>query len=154
MTVTGSGFGASQGSGYVAFSDLGTNWGAPGNAAALTINSWSDTKITFTVPTPSGTNGQYRVWPGTTASVTVVNGSGAVSDAAALDITPTSSMSDYYDNTGISPDSNQACANLDGVGFSLSADALAKAGVSPGGSITSGGVTFTWPNVPSCQPDK
>jgi hypothetical protein len=62
-------------------------------------------------------------------------------------------MSDYYDNTGISADSNQACANLDGVGFSLSADALAKAGVTPGGTLTSGGVTFTWPNVPVCQPD-
>jgi hypothetical protein len=62
-------------------------------------------------------------------------------------------MGDYYDNSGISPDNNQGCANLDGVGFSLSADALAQAGVTPGGSLTAGGVTFTWPNVPACQPD-
>jgi putative alpha-1,2-mannosidase len=49
VTITGSGFGASQGSGYVAFSDLGSNWGGTGNAGE-TIGSWSDTKITFTVP--------------------------------------------------------------------------------------------------------
>ena len=54
VTINGSGFGSSQGNGYVAFSDNGTNWGAPGNAASFTIDSWSDTAITFTVPTPSG----------------------------------------------------------------------------------------------------
>ena len=55
MTINGSGFGASQGNGYVAFSDNGTNWGAPGNTGTFTVDSWSDTAITFTVPTPSGT---------------------------------------------------------------------------------------------------
>ncbi len=54
VTINGSGFGATQGSGFVAFTDLGTSWGAPGNSAAFTVNSWSDTAITFTVPTPSG----------------------------------------------------------------------------------------------------
>ncbi len=29
VTINGSGFGSSQGNGYVAFSDNGTNWGAP-----------------------------------------------------------------------------------------------------------------------------
>src|SRR6266568_963257 len=153
VTISGTGFGASQGTGYVAFTDLGTSWGAPGNTAPFTVNSWSDTAITFTVPTPSGSSGQFRVWPGTIASVMVVNSSAQVSDIAALKITPTSSMGDYYNNAGISPDNNQACANLDGVGFSLSADALAQAGVTPGGSLTSGGVTFTWPSTPACQQD-
>ncbi len=54
VTINGSGFGSSQGNGYVAFSDNGTNWGAPGNTATFTVDSWSDTAITFTVPTPSG----------------------------------------------------------------------------------------------------
>ena len=72
VTINGSGFGATQGSGFVAFTDLGTSWGAPGNSATFTVNSWSDTAITFTVPTPSGSSGQFKVWPGTTASVMVV----------------------------------------------------------------------------------
>ena len=153
VTINGSGFGATQGSGFVAFTDLSTSWGAPGNTATFTINSWSDTAITFTVPTPSGSTGQFRVWPGTLASVTVANSSSQVSDSAVLEITPTSSINDYLNNAGTSPDNNQPCANLDGVGFSLSADALAAAGVTPGGSLTSDGITFTWPNAPACQFD-
>lgn len=76
VTVTGSGFGASQGSGHLAFSDNGTNWGAPGDLAAFTIDSWSDSAITFTVPQPSGSNGQWAVTPGTTATISVTTGSG------------------------------------------------------------------------------
>ena len=38
VTVTGTGFGASQGAGYVAFSDNGTNWGAPATSPTLTID--------------------------------------------------------------------------------------------------------------------
>ena len=57
VTVTGSGFGASQGSSYLTFSDNGTNWGAPADLATFTVDSWSDSAITFTVPQPSGTNG-------------------------------------------------------------------------------------------------
>ena len=35
VTVTGSGFGATQGSSYLTFSDNGTNWGAPPDAGHL-----------------------------------------------------------------------------------------------------------------------
>ncbi|HSZ40884.1 MAG TPA: GH92 family glycosyl hydrolase [Trebonia sp.] len=151
VTITGSGFGSSQGNGYVAFSDNNTNWGAPGNTAPFTIDSWSDTSITFTVPAAGG---QYNVATGTAASVTVVDNSGDVSDAADLEITPTDNPADYYDNTGISNDGDTTCqANFDGDGYSYSAEALAAAGLTPGGSVTADGVTFTWPNVASCAPD-
>ena len=76
VTVTGSGFGASQGSGYLTFSDSGTNWGAPPDLASFTIDSWSDSAITFTVPAPSGTNGQWAVTPGSTAGITVTTSTG------------------------------------------------------------------------------
>ena len=153
VTISGSGFGATQGSGYVAFSDNGTNWGSPGNVATFQVDSWSDSAVTFTVPTPSGTNGEFAVSPGTDASVMVVNSSGDVSDSPVLAITPTSNPSDYYDNTGISPDNNQACANMDGDGYSYSATALAGAGLTPGATVTADGLSFTWPNVAACSPD-
>ena len=154
VTINGSGFGSSQGNGYVAFSDNGTNWGSPGNTAAFTVDSWSDTAITFTVPTPSGTNGQYAVWPGTPASVMVVDNSGDVSDSPELEITPTASAADYYNNVGISNDGDTTCAaDFDGDGFSYSAQALAAAGLTPGGTVTADGLTFTWPNVASCAND-
>jgi predicted alpha-1,2-mannosidase len=153
VTINGSGFGATQGSGYVSFSDNGVNWGAPGNAATFQVDSWSDTAVTFTVPTPSGPGGVWAVSPGTVAAVTVVNNSGATSDTPAMEITPTSNPGDYYDNTGISPDSNQGCANYDGDGYSYSANALAADNLTPGATVTADGHTFTWPNVASCSQD-
>ena len=81
VTVTGSGFGASQGSSYLTFSDNGTNWGAPGDLASFTVDSWSDSAITFTVPQPSGTNGEWAVTPGTTADITVTTAAGTSNTA-------------------------------------------------------------------------
>jgi hypothetical protein len=153
VTINGSGFGSSQGSGYVAFSDNGTSWGPPGTSPTLAIDSWSDTAITFTVPTPSGTNGEWSVWPGTPASVAVVDNAGDMSDAAYLEITPTDNPADYYDNAGISDDSATSCADYDGDGYSYSAQGLAAAGLTPGGTVTADGLTFTWPDVASCAPD-
>ena len=153
VTINGSGFGATQGSGSVTLTDDGTTWGGAGNANALTIDSWSDTAITFTVPTPSGTGDSVHVDPGSDAAVTVVDAGGNSSDTADLQITPTSNPADYYDNMGISPDDNQACANFDGVGFSYSANALAQQGLSPGATVHADGLSFTWPNVQPCSMD-
>ena len=152
MTIDGSGFGAAQGNGYVDFSDNGIDWGSPGSTA-LTIDSWSDTAITFTVPTPSGTGGEDHVWAGTPASVTVVDNAGAMSDSPELSITPTADPADYYDNAGISDATSTACANYDGDGYSYSAQALAAAGFTPGGTVSADGLTFTWPDVASCATD-
>jgi len=81
VTVTGSGFGASQGSSYLTFSDNGTSWGAPGDAASFTVDSWSDSAVTFTVPQPSGTNNEWAVAPGTTATISVTTNAGTSSTA-------------------------------------------------------------------------
>ena len=153
VTIHGSGFGATQGSGYVAFTDDGINWGRPGNSASFTVTSWSDTAITFTVPQPSGPGGVWHVSPGTAASVSVTTAGGATSNAAVLEITPTANPADYYDNASTSPDDDQGCADADGGGFSYSAKALAAAGATPGASIASGGLTYTWPGAAPCSPD-
>jgi hypothetical protein len=153
VTINGSGFGATQGAGYIAFSDNGVNWGAPGNAAPFQIDSWSDTAITFTVPTPAGPGGVWSVARGTPASVTVVNNAGGMSESPVLEITPTANPADYYDNAGTSPDNNQGCADFDGGGFTYSATALANAGLTPGATVSADGLTFTWPNVAACSPD-
>ena len=154
VTIHGTGFGTSQGNGYVAFSDNNTSWGRPGNSATFKIDSWSDTAITFTVPTPSGSNGQFHVAPGSTAMVTVVDDAGDMSDTAALDIAASANLADYYDNTGISSDGDAACdADYDGDGYSYSQQALAAAGANPGGTVTVDGLGYTWPSAQSCQPD-
>jgi lysophospholipase L1-like esterase len=153
VTIQGSGFGDTQGAGYVQFTNVGTYWGAPGNLATFQIDSWSDKSITFTVPEPSGTNGVWYVSPGTTATVNVIDAAGAVSRTATLAITPTANPADYYDNVGTTPDTDQTCGNMDGDGFTYSANALAADGITPGGTVSSGGLTYTWPGSASCSPD-
>ncbi|HET9169290.1 MAG TPA: GH92 family glycosyl hydrolase [Actinospica sp.] len=154
VTIDGSGFGATQGNGYVSFADNGTTWGAAGSTPALTVDSWSDTAITFTVPNPSGTNGQYHVWAGTPASVSVIDNAGEVSASPLLAISPTATMSDYFDNVGVSDDSATAsCGDFDGDGYTYSSTALAAAGLKPGGTVSADGLSFTWPNTASCADD-
>ena len=160
VTVHGSGFGATQGSSYVRLQDNGVSWGCGpcGNLAGLTVDSWSNTAVSFTVPAA----GPYgSVYPGSEAMVTVgvagANGNYAVSDGGVLAITPTSNPADYYDNAGITPDNNTTCSGAydtyDGVGYAYSATALANAGLSPGATVKADGLTFTWPDVQPCNND-
>ncbi len=77
VTIHGSNFGATQGDSYVFFVDGGTSWGAPFDGAEFHVNSWSDTAVTFTVPTPSGPGGIWHVTPGDTAQVQVTTAAGS-----------------------------------------------------------------------------
>jgi hypothetical protein len=58
---------------------------------------------------------------------------------------PHESVAAAFDNTGISDDSSQAAGSLDGGGYSLSAQSLAAAGLTPGGAFTHDGIGFVWP---------
>ncbi len=62
-------------------------------------------------------------------------------------------LAPFFNNAGISDDTNQAAGNLDGLGFSYSEQALTAAGLAPGASITSGGVQYNWPSAAAGQPD-
>lgn len=62
-------------------------------------------------------------------------------------------LAPFYDNAGISDDSAPSGANYDGGGWSYSEQALTAAGLPPGGSVTAGGVSFTWPDLPAGQAD-
>lgn len=106
VAITGTGFGSSQGSGYVHLADLtnGVNWGAPGNAATFTVNSWSDTQIVFTVPTPSGSYGEWRVNPGDNVQVDVHTASGQTSNKVSLGIAAPSCPSSTDIGQGTTPD--------------------------------------------------
>ncbi|HEV3355945.1 MAG TPA: TIM-barrel domain-containing protein [Pseudonocardiaceae bacterium] len=84
VTITGSNFGATQGSSYLLFADGPISWGAPFDGATFQVDSWSDTKITFTVPEPSGTGGIWHVTPGTTATVDVNTAGGASANGSIL----------------------------------------------------------------------
>jgi predicted alpha-1,2-mannosidase len=62
-------------------------------------------------------------------------------------------LSPYFNVTGISDNANPGAANYDGVTCSYSQQALDTAGLSPGASVTSGGLHYTWPGVAAGNPD-
>ncbi len=70
---------------------------------------------------------------------------------------PYSSLASTYDNTGITSNSDTNPSSnfegFDGDGTTYSAEGLAAAGLTPGSTVTAGGLSFTWPDVPPAQPD-
>lgn len=66
---------------------------------------------------------------------------------------PFTSLAASFDDPGVSDDQNTNAGDYDGNNASFSAQALAAAGATPGASITSAGLTFTWPNVAAGTPD-
>jgi beta-glucosidase len=81
---------------------------------------------------------------------------GGVVKATATVTVPYSSLVAAYNNTGISDNANPAAADYDGVGDSYSAQALAAGTptpLTPGGSVTIGGTTLTWPSAAAGTPD-
>jgi len=65
----------------------------------------------------------------------------------------TVSLAPYANNVGISADGATNTASFDGNGYSYSAQTLAAAGFTPGGTTTIGGVPFLWPQVAAGGPD-
>ena len=70
---------------------------------------------------------------------------------------PFASLAASFDNTGITDNSDTSPSSnfegFDGEGTTYSAQGLAAAGLAPGAAVSAGGLSFTWPNVASAQPD-
>ena len=131
--------------------------------------NWTATASSGVTVSPS--SGTLSVGAGGTATVPIQVTGGTTDGAYTVTIDLTSSagkiiplqlavivakpgdLSPYYNVTGISSDGDGGTANYDGDGFSYSQQALAAAGLTPGGTVTSGGLTYTWPSVPAGQPD-
>ncbi len=63
------------------------------------------------------------------------------------------SVADAYNNVGITDNTDTKAGDFDGKGNSFSAQALAAAGVTPGGTVKHDGAEFTWPDVTAGAPD-
>jgi beta-galactosidase GanA len=70
---------------------------------------------------------------------------------------PAASLAATFNNTGVTdnadPDPSPAFIGFDGIGTSYSAEGLAADGLTPGASVSAGGLAFTWPDVASAEPD-
>ena len=58
-----------------------------------------------------------------------------------------------YDNVGVTSESDTAPGDFDGDGNSFSAEKLADVGITPGGTVTALGATFTWPDAAPGTPN-
>ncbi|MFI5068824.1 MAG: hypothetical protein ACHP9Z_33260, partial [Streptosporangiales bacterium] len=67
--------------------------------------------------------------------------------------TAPASIAGFFNNVGITSNASTGAGNLDGSGYTLSQQALAAAGGTPGSVIRHGSVSFTWPAVPTGQAD-
>ncbi|HKB29689.1 MAG TPA: lectin [Streptosporangiaceae bacterium] len=152
--------------------------GAPGTASfGVTNVTGHPLDVSWTASAPSGVTavpagGSLTVPAGSsaTATVTVAAGpsdgsypvaftaktaAGAVLPGATVttDVAKPGELWPYDDNTGISADGHPVKSGFDSSGYLYSANALAAAGLTPGAAVTSGGVTYTWPDGPAGQPD-
>ncbi|MEV5703741.1 glycoside hydrolase family 3 C-terminal domain-containing protein [Actinoallomurus sp. NPDC052274] len=122
---------------------------SPATFAQVTAGQTVKTTWTVKVPADAPRNG-YDLQ----AKVTYTDKGGERSGDAATNVgIPYASLAAAYNNTAISDDARPSEGNLDGGGLSLSAQALAAAGITPGGKVAHGGFTFTWPDVPAGKPD-
>jgi hypothetical protein len=112
---------------------------APGDPAVIT---WT---VTPPVDAPAGA---------ATLGVSVaVGGQQDVRDNVRVQIVPpAANLAAAANNIGITDDANPTLGNFDG-GNSLSAQALAAAGLTPGTVVDHSGLRFTWPAQPSGTPD-
>jgi hypothetical protein len=107
---------------------------------------------TWSVTVPADASGTAQLFEAAVFGVPGSTSHEETSTTSALSV-PYSSLAAAFDNTGITDDSNPGAGNIDGAGYSFSAQALAAAGATPGGTVTAGGLPFTWPNVPAGQAD-
>jgi len=84
VVINGLRLGANMNSGYITFSAQGINWGAPGDVAVFNIYQWTDTCIIFEVPLPSGPNNIYAIMQNVTATITVTDSIGNVSNSVSI----------------------------------------------------------------------
>ncbi|MFF2999091.1 GH92 family glycosyl hydrolase [Streptomyces sp. NPDC057950] len=86
--------------------------------------------------------------------VTVTSGGTSYRQPVALTVAAPGSLLAAYNNTGVSDDTGDHDeADYDGGGWSYSRQALADAGLTPGGQGTVDGLTYTWPDSPAGRPD-
>ncbi|HEX3791986.1 MAG TPA: glycoside hydrolase family 3 C-terminal domain-containing protein [Pseudonocardiaceae bacterium] len=115
------------------------------------VRSGQSVSTTWSVTVPTGASAGAA----TVTGVTRYLGSPKTSpgDGSATIQVAYANLAAAFTDVGVTDDANPTPGNLDGAGYSFSAQSLASVGVAPGGPVTSGGVNFTWPNVPSGQPD-
>jgi predicted alpha-1,2-mannosidase len=119
-------------------------------SGTIAVPAAGPASVPVTVAVTAGTKEGFYSVP---VTFTGPDGAGLPASALSLTVAQPGSLLWNYNNTGVSDDSAPSGADLDGGGWSYSAQALAGAGVKPGGPVNAGGFTFGWPSDPVGKPD-
>ncbi|MGH3158162.1 MAG: NEW3 domain-containing protein, partial [Streptosporangiaceae bacterium] len=130
---------------------------SPSGPASLgTIAPGSSGMASFRVTAPSSGLSPGTVSLLASASFTGAGRSQSLINAADVTV-PAPSLASTFNNTGITdnsnPDPSKQFIGFDGEGTSFSAQGLAADGLTPGATVSAGGLNFTWPNVASAKRD-
>jgi len=130
---------------------------SPAGAASLgTVAPGGSASARFSVTTPASGLSPGVVNLLATATFGAGAGRQSLINAAQVQV-PAPSLAATFNNTGITdnadPDPSSGFIGFDGIGTSYSAQGLASDGLTPGAPVSAGGLSFTWPNVASAQPD-
>ncbi len=113
----------------------------------LTVPAASSATASVTV-TAAATEGSYSVSFATTLS----SGTALPATAVSADVAKPGELWPYYTSIGVSSDGQVTSSGYNGDSWLYSANALAAAGVTPGGTITADGIPYTV-SSPSAAPD-
>ncbi|WP_333774236.1 GH92 family glycosyl hydrolase [Streptomyces sp. IBSBF 3136] len=140
---------------------------------ALALNGGTGPDVRFRVETPDGvtatpaegtvTDGAQQITLTAAAAahqgfydvkVTVTSDGVSYGQPVALTVAAPGTLLAAYNSTGVSDDTGDHDeADFDGGGWSYSRQALAAAGLTPGGHGSVDGLGFTWPDSPAGRPD-
>ena len=109
--------------------------------------------VSFTVTPPSAQQASGPVTLDLVAAFRAARAGGTTLVGAVRTAQPYASLAAAFDSTGVSDDTATGTADIDGSQSSLSAQALAAQGVTPGAALTYDGIGFAWPGAAAGQPD-
>lgn len=118
----------------------GTSGGPQSGSLILPKNGQRWQAVSVTTPTAEGRYYQ-------TFSLRDATGNALPNVVIEVDVAKPGSLWPYYNVAGVAADGRATSASFDGEGWSYSAEALAAVGVKPGAVVTSGGLSYTWPDV-------
>jgi hypothetical protein len=132
---------------WAATSTGGVQLGPASGMLSLTAGGQATEPLSIVAP---GAQGRYLL----TLSLKPASGPTPPTFVLPVFVAPAGTIWPYFNNVGVSDDTKPSAANFDGAKNSYSAQALAAAGVTPGGAVKVGAVTYTWPQQASGTSDE
>lgn len=120
-------------------------------SGTLSVSAGSQAQASLTVTAGAGTAAGSG-YPVTFTAATSL-GTTLATSTLAVDVSGTGDIWPYFNDIGVASDGQFVSDGFLGTTATYSSAALAGAGITPGATVTAGGVNYTWPSQAPGQPD-